>query len=161
MHLFVDQDGVLADFDAHYFATFGIKCSKVDDNVDWRAVRLEKNFYAGIPQMPDMWTLWNFIAPFHPTILTGIPDSIAEEATRNKTEWAVRHIGSHVPIICCRSRDKSSYCQPGDVLIDDWDKYRDLWVAKGGTWITHRSAHETITDLKTMGLPRQLLRSAA
>jgi hypothetical protein len=37
--LFVDMDGVLADFDAHHEAVFGVRPSKVTDNVHWAAVR--------------------------------------------------------------------------------------------------------------------------
>ena len=37
MQLFVDMDGVLADFDAHYHARFGVRCSTAADNVDWTA----------------------------------------------------------------------------------------------------------------------------
>jgi hypothetical protein len=35
MQLFVDMDGVLADFDAHYEAVFGVRASKELDNIDW------------------------------------------------------------------------------------------------------------------------------
>jgi hypothetical protein len=46
----------------------------------------------------------------------------------------------------------SIHASPGDILIDDWEKYRDLWIAKGGVWITHRSAVETIVALNALGL---------
>ena len=149
MQLFVDMDGVLADFDAHHEAVFGVRSDKLADNVDWSAVRARPGFYLHIPPMPDMDVLWAHIAPFRPIVLTGVPDSVPE-APDNKRAWVLKHLGAAVEVRCCRSRDKCLHAAPGDILIDDWDKYRDLWIAKGGRWITHRSAAETIQVLEGM-----------
>jgi hypothetical protein len=58
--------------------------------------------------------------------------------------WVATHLGEDVPVITCRSSEKCLYAQPGDILIDDWERYRHLWEAKGGVWITYRSAAETL-----------------
>ena len=49
-------------------------------------------------------------------------------------------LGDHVEVRCCSSKEKCLHAAPGDVLIDDCAKYRNLWVEKGGVCITHRSA---------------------
>ncbi len=49
MQIFVDMDGVLADFDAHYEAVLGVRPDKITDNVDWSAVRAVKDFYLNHP----------------------------------------------------------------------------------------------------------------
>jgi len=146
MKLFVDMDGVLADFDAHHQAVFGFPADKVADNVDWEAVRQAEDFYLNIPPMPDMEKLWRFIAPLNPIVLTGVPGKVPE-APANKRGWVAKHIGGHVEVRCCRSREKYLHARPGDVLIDDWEKYRHLWLGAGGYWITHRNANDTIADL--------------
>ena len=151
MKLFVDMDGVLADFDSHHEAVFGIRSGVLIDNVDWEAVREQRGFYADIPPMPDMRELWGYIERFNPTVLTGVPE-VVEEAAKNKRVWVRRHLGEHVPVICCRSSDKCMHAEPGDVLIDDWDKYRNLWEARGGRWVTHISAASTIAALRAMGV---------
>lgn len=151
MQLFVDMDGVLADFDAHHQAVFGFRADKQLDNVDWQSVRRVAGFYAAIPPMADLAELWEAIAPHTPIVLTGVPASV-EEAADNKRAWARKHLGSHVEVRCCRSKEKCLHAAPGDILIDDWEKYRHLWLAKGGHWITHRSAAETIRELATHGL---------
>jgi hypothetical protein len=84
-------------------------------------------------------------------VLTGVPVSVAE-APEHKREWIRRHLGAHVEVRCCRSREKSLHAAPGDILIDDWEKYRHLWVAKGGVWITHRNAATTIAALQALGM---------
>lgn len=83
MKLFVDMDGVLADFDRGYNAAFGIQSSIHNDHVDWKAVRAHEGFYLNLPPMPDLEELWAFIAPLNPIVLTGIPSSV-EEAAENK-----------------------------------------------------------------------------
>lgn len=148
MNLFVDMDGVLADFDTHHEAVFGFRSDKLLDNVDWKAVRDTPDFYLNIPPMPDLPLLWSFIEPFRPIILTGVPWSV-KEAASNKQAWVDRHLPG-TEIRCCLSKEKYLHAQTGDILIDDWDKYRHLWVEAGGRWITHISATNTIEALKQL-----------
>lgn len=150
VQVFVDMDGVLADFDAHYVAVFGIRPNKLTDNVAWDAIRECKGFYTNIPPMVDMRELWDFVSPLKPIVLTGIPSSV-EEAADNKRGWVRKHLGDAVEVRCCLSKEKYLHAQPGDILIDDWTKYRDLWIAKGGRWITHTSAENTINQLCELG----------
>lgn len=151
MQLFCDLDGVLADFDAHHESVFGTRSCKVADNVDWKAIRAIPSFYADIPPMIDMPILWAAIKPMKPIILTGVPATV-EEAPSNKRTWVEKHLGKNVEVICCRSSEKCHQAKVGDVLIDDWNKYKHLWVERGGRWITHTSAHDTIHQLVELDL---------
>lgn len=151
MQLFVDMDGVLADFDSHHEAVFGIRPCKKADNVDWEAVRGVRDFYLNIPPMADLEALWARIERYNPIVLTGVPASV-EEAPENKRSWVRKNLGDHVQVICCRSREKCTHAKPGDVLIDDWEKYKQLWLNVGGRWITHTSAAETDRQLTELGL---------
>lgn len=143
--LFVDMDGVLADFDRGYALHFGAHGGKEADNVDWAKVAAIPHFYRDLPPMPDLGELWTGIARYSPTVLTGVPSSVPE-ARDNKLEWIHKHLGN-VPVITCKSKDKCTYGSPGDILIDDWEKYKHLWVAMGGRWITHVSANTTLAEL--------------
>ena len=145
--VFVDMDGVLADFDSGYEQMLGIRPSIADDNVDWHAVRRVESFYARLPPMPDFTDLWRGLEPFRPIILTGVPTSLAD-APAHKRAWVDRHIGPTQPMIACSSKDKSLHIRnPGDVLIDDWEKYRSLWIGRGGRWITHITARASLAEL--------------
>ena len=150
MQLFVDMDGVLADFDAHYETTFGVRPSTKED-IDWKRVAECREFHLHIPPMADLQRLWDHIERHNPIVLTGAPLSPAEVRV-NKRVWVDRHLGEHVEVRCCRASEKSLHASAGDVLIDDWEKYRDLWIAKGGVWVTHRCAEETIEILLELGL---------
>jgi hypothetical protein len=149
--VFVDLDGTLADFDGHYESLFGFRPCKLADNVNWGAVRSIPGFYADMPPLPDFEDTWRAVEKFEPTILTGIPASV-EEAADNKTAWVRKHLGPHVPIICCRSKEKREHCTPGALLIDDWEKYKHLWLGAGGQWITHVNARRTRIELTLLGL---------
>lgn len=145
------MDGVLADFDSGYELAFGVRPSTKADNVDWQKVRARKDFYLNLPPMPDMPLLWAYVAQFKPIILTGIPRSV-EEAASNKIAWVRKNLGD-VEIRCCLSREKYLHATPGDVLIDDWEKHKRLWISAGGVWITHRNAAETIRELAAIQFP--------
>jgi hypothetical protein len=121
LQLFVDMDGVLADFDAHHETVFGIRSSKLTDDVDWEKVRGITGFYSEMPPMVDMHVLWEYISKYKPILLSGVP-SLVEEATENKRHWARKYLGPDVEVICCKSKDKCLHMKAGDVLIDDWDK---------------------------------------
>jgi len=151
--LFIDLDGVLANFDAGYAAVNGSPPDKHLDNVDWRKVVAVPGFYADLAPLPDALVLWDFAVNYamhhgmNIVILTGVPSSVPEAAA-DKRLWVNKHIGEHVPLIACRSRDKKLHMLPGDILVDDWERYKEHWLEAGGVWITHTSAAESIAALK-------------
>lgn len=149
MKVYVDLDGTLANFDAGHQRAFGRIPDKQKDDVDWEAVRSIPDFYLNLQPMVDTAQLWVFLKPWRPIILTGIPMAVPE-AGRNKRAWVHKWLGSEVPVICCRSKEKWMHADPGDILIDDWEKHRVLWEKQGGRWITHTSAASSIEQFKAM-----------
>lgn len=144
--VFVDMDGVLADFDTGYRTMIGPMGGKEADDVDWERVRAYSGFYASLPPMPDFEHLWYHVSQLNPIILTGVPTSV-EEALENKRVWVTKHIGPNQRMIGCKSKDKCIHGKPGDILIDDWEKYMHLWKGMGGHWITHTSADSSVKAL--------------
>lgn len=162
--LYLDMDGVLADFDRHYMDTFHElppKHQLVDSDghdIDWSKISATPDFYYGIPPMKDMWELWEYAKHFTPIVLTGVPSSV-KEAPYNKRNWIAKWLGPDVKVICCKSKEKCLHAEPGDVLVDDWEKYKHLWVKQGGVWITHKSASQTIAALRQLIDEGAVLRS--
>lgn len=145
--LFVDMDGVIADFDKGYELLTGKSPKKTDDNIDWKLIDSVGGFYRDLPLMPDFNILWNFIKYFDPILLSGIPKEVPSAAA-DKRSWVTKYIGPSQPLITCLSKDKSLHIKsPGDILIDDWEKYMHIWTGKGGRWITHTDAQSTIKKL--------------
>lgn len=144
MKVYVDQDGVLADFSSAYKDLTGREADKRNP-IDWSVISAE--FYGSLPLLPDAHKLINGINElgFSPVILTGIPRSVVG-VDKAKVTWVERHF-QDLTVITTFSRLKAEYCQPGDVLIDDWPKYKDRWEAAGGHWITHKSASKSLYEL--------------
>lgn len=136
----VDCDGVLADFDKAAKKLFGIPARQFEDqfgsDVFWSAIRGQDRFYYRLDLMPGAVELMAGLAPYDPWILTGSPATVPE-AHLDKQDWVARRFGPTQPVITCKSKDKSNFCRPGDVIIDDWPKHKDLWIAKGGHWIDY------------------------
>lgn len=151
MKLFVDLDGVLADFDEGYERKFGVRPSIGTDNVEWKNIEGESNFYRHLPPKGDAFELWSAIVRLQPTVLTGIPKDVPSAAA-DKRAWVAKMFGPMVPVITCLSKEKCLHAKPGYTLIDDWEKYRHLWEERGGVWITHLNAELTIQELKRKGV---------
>ena len=67
MNLFVDMDGVLADFAQHHQAVFGWRPDE-EDEVDWAVEREVKDFHLNIPPMAELELLWSRIERYHPIV---------------------------------------------------------------------------------------------
>lgn len=149
MQLFLDCDGVLADFDKAFEDFFGMKSKEYEDihgsKGFWKAIETKMpNFFRELPLMPDAKALYESVKHMRPIILTGCPKG--GWAEMQKIEWAREHFPG-VPMIVCRSRDKRIYCQPGDILIDDITRYKALWESAGGRYIVHTSAEDSVNQL--------------
>lgn len=149
MRLFLDLDGVLADFDRGVKAVTGKRPEELKLRDMWRALAKAPDFYGTLEFMHDAEELWEFCRPFRPTILTGLP--LGRWAPPQKERWVRRMLGADVPIITCMSRDKHNYSGPGHVLVDDRASTREAWERAGGTFIHHVSADRSIAALRQLG----------
>lgn len=146
--LFLDCDGVLADFDAGARrllgsdpATFTARHGKGEF---WKRLARAKDFYAKLPKMADADLLFDAVRHLRPTILTGLP--IGNWAAPQKVRWAAEHFPG-VPIITCMARDKHRHMEGADVLVDDSERHKAAWEQAGGIYVLHRSARESIARL--------------
>jgi len=146
--LFLDADGVLADFDAGAQQLLGMKpkafIAKYGRGAFWRRLANAKNFYGSLPQMPDARRLFDAVKHLDPTILTGLP--LGKWAAPQKVEWAAEHFPG-VPIITCMAADKHKHMHPGDVLVDDREKHRAVYEAAGVVFVHHKNAEDSLRQL--------------
>lgn len=151
--LFLDCDGVLANFDARAEEVFGehprVAERRIGTPEFWRLLRETDAFYAQLPLMPDARELFVAVEHLDPIILTGCP--LGGWAEPQKHAWAAAHFPG-VRIITTMSVNKRDHMQPGDVLVDDYLKYRDLWEGAGGIFVHHTSAENSIADLRAIGV---------
>jgi len=91
--LFLDADGVLADFDRGSVELLGMKPKAFIDRhgrgAFWKRLARARNFYGALPEMPDARALFDAIEHLKPTILTGLP--LGNWAAPQKVRWAAEH----------------------------------------------------------------------
>jgi hypothetical protein len=146
--LFLDADGVLADFDEGVRRLLGMTPAAFEAEHGkrefWRRIAKARNFYGELPEMPDARLLFDGVRHLQPTILTGLP--IGNWAAPQKIAWAAEHFPG-VPIITSLARDKYKHMKPGDVLVDDRENHRATYEAHGVRFVHHKNARETLRQL--------------
>lgn len=146
--LFLDCDGVLADFDAGAAALLGMTPREYElrhgRGAFWKRLASAPDFYGTLPEMPDARILFDAVKHLRPTILTGLP--LGKWAAPQKVKWAAEHFPG-VPLITCMARDKHKHMKPGDVLVDDRENHRAAYEAEGVVFVRHRSAEDSLRRL--------------
>jgi 5'(3')-deoxyribonucleotidase len=146
--LFLDADGVLADFDLGARRLLGMRpkefIAKHGRGTFWKRLARAGNFYGDLPEMPDGRLLFDGVKHLKPTILTGLP--LGKWAAPQKIEWAAEHFPG-VPIVTCMAADKHKHMHPGDVLVDDREKHRAAYEEAGVVFIHHTSAEDSLRQL--------------
>jgi len=150
--IFLDCDGVLADFDAGARAILGMAPHVFEEKHGsrefWRRLARAQGFFENLRPMSDAYELYEAVKHKEPVILTGMPRG--NWAEPQKRRWAERHFPG-VPVITTMAAIKHEHRHPGDVLVDDRDRYRHLWEAEGGVFIHHKDARSSIEELRARG----------
>lgn len=146
--LFLDCDGVLADFEAGARNVLGLSSRAFEDRHGkrefWRRIASATDFYASLPLMSDARLLFDAVSHLDPIILTGLP--LGNWAAPQKVRWADEHFpGTHM--ITCMARDKFRHMTGADVLVDDRADHRDKWETAGGIFVHHRDARDSVEQL--------------
>jgi hypothetical protein len=146
--LFLDADGVLADFDEGARKLLGMTVRAFEARhgrgAFWKRLANADNFYGTLPEMPDARLLFDGVRHLDPTILTGLP--LGRWAAPQKVEWAAAHFPG-VPIITCMARDKHRHMHRGDVLVDDREKHRAAYEDAGVIFVHHKNAKDSLIQL--------------
>ena len=147
--LYLDCDGVLADFDKGATAVLGLHLRAFEKRHGigrlWQKLASAPDFYFGLPLMADAMELFEAVRHLDPIILTGLPRG--NWAADQKVRWAAQYFPG-TRIITTMARDKRDHAKEGDVLVDDQIKHRHLWEEVGGIFVHHRNARTTIEELK-------------
>jgi hypothetical protein len=150
--IYLDCDGVLADFDRGAEAIFGMPPHAFEQHRGagefWRRLAKAPDFFGSLELMPDAMELYEAVRHKNPIILTGMPRG--NWAEPQKRRWAERHFPG-VPVITTMAALKHEHRHPGDVLVDDRAKHRHLWENEGGVFVHHKSARQSIKELKALG----------
>lgn len=148
-HLYLDLDGVFADFNSGVKAICGLEPHQLPKNRMWSVVHSNKRFFATLEFMPGAERLWAGVVelgvPF--TFLTGAPSS--QTFRDQKHEWVGAKFGLEHRVIVLPRRQKVDHSAPGHVLLDDTLELIEAWETKGGIGIHHKGdVEESLAALK-------------
>src|SRR3954470_15346653 len=147
--LYLDCDGVLADFDTGATAILGLPPRAFEKRYGagrfWAKLAKAPDFYFSLPLLPDAMRLFAAVRHLDPVILTGLPGG--NWAADQKVRWAAQH-SPGTRIVTTLARNKRDHGKPGDVLVDDMLRHAHLWEEMGGIFVHHKSVGETLVKLK-------------
>lgn len=157
MKLFLDLDGVLADFDTAANAALNGECHYRYDFIHggdalWERLNAVPDFFANFGPMPDWHELWNAVVHLEPVILTALPKTNPSSVDEQKRRWVYRWLGPYVEVVTCQTKEKPRYAKNGSILVDDRSVNQKAWTDAGGHFILHNRAVHTVTKLKQMGV---------
>ena len=151
MQLYLDCDGVLADFDRAATELLGMPPRVFEKRRGigalWRELARHPDFYGSLPLISDAMDLFGAVRHLDPIILTGLPRG--KWAAPQKVRWAAEHFPG-TRILTVMAVDKRNHAQEGDILVDDRLKYAHLWESAGGIFVHHKNAQSTIGKLRTL-----------
>lgn len=155
--LYCDMDGVLTDFVRRFDHFSGLLPKEYEDKYGtksfWNLIDVEVGieFWAKMPWMPQGEELWNFIAPYRPTLLTS--PSKDNTSRLGKNTWVKNHLNPQPKTIFAYSEDKQRYANPNAILIDDKRSNIQEWAEQGGIAIRCKDGNVeyVIQELKKLG----------
>ncbi len=160
--IYVDMDGVVADFDQRFLDLSGMMPreyeAKYGRDAFWEFIDEGENklkFWVGIPQMSDAQSLMDYVSQYDYEMLTS--PSIKQQSLMGKGLWIKNQTKNGLfkskPKVNYRfAKKKIEFAAPNHILIDDKASTIDSWNSKGGIGILHTSAADTINQLKKLGL---------
>lgn len=147
--IYLDLDGVMADFDAHYPALFGHSHKELDDEEMWAVINAHPEYFRTMPLTSGAKEFWEDIEHLDPIILTACPKTNYVQAAIQKRQWVYEHLSQDATVLpVLGGRNKFLFMHaPRDILIDDYKKNLEPWAEAGGIGILHRNFSTTLDQL--------------
>jgi len=159
--VYLDMDGVLADFDKFVHDNMGRVFVHADgpgaDLDMWNFLKSVPHMYLNLEPTPYCHELVEAAKALGAKveILTAVPRRVViEEANQDKIDWARKHLGPDIKVnFGPYSGDKWKHAKPGDVLLDDRHSNIQEWINHGmGFGILHEYKDHTrsLSALKSL-----------
>jgi len=151
MRLYVDLDGVLADFHKAMSELLGIKLDRHkgfgNGSEIWVKVdRAGEKFWSEMDWQPGGEELWEALKEYDPTILSS--PTRHESSKTGKRIWVREKLGESVPVIL--ESKKQKIASPDAILVDDRREVLDKWTEAGGLGVLHRDVSKTIERVREL-----------
>ena len=161
--LYVDMDGVLADFYGPFNSMAGVKswkdASKDTVSAVLKQITKQDDFWINLAVLPDVPQLMSAIKSLFGGEYKLLSKAIASDpnAVAQKKQWAQKNLSPqpNETIIMPATSDKGIYARQSDgtanILIDDFGVNIAKWRKAGGIGVQHKtgSISSTIDQLKS------------
>ena len=156
--IYLDMDGVVADFDEYAARTLGVPPSQgVYPEDIWNKLATNSRLYRDLIKTPYADKLvyqCSVIAKqqgYELKFLTAVPKgNDVPWAFYDKVIWAQKYFPGIPVMFGPFSKDKYIHCRPGDILIDDRTSNIEEWRVAGGLGILHRDFNDTLAQLSKL-----------
>ena len=157
IQIYLDLDGVMADFVSHTKKIYNIDLKLVNKSANistqlkkniesmWSDIKKHPEFWSEIPPILDCFILWDYFKELNPIILTAAPLKYGENSrefklvAENKFKWVNNFLDldDKNRFICTTSTKKQFFMKSNhhNILIDDMTKVIANWNNKGGIGI--------------------------
>lgn len=149
LQVFLDLDGVFADFDARVKRLSGKHPNQLERSRLWKIINADKRFFAELELIEGCLALWEATKDLEPVFLTGAPSSKVFQ--EQKREWVSRIFGPEFTVHVVPKKRKQEFSGKHKVLIDDTPENIEQWIAAGGHGILHKGDHaSTVQALRQL-----------
>ena len=151
--IYLDMDGVIADFEKRYLELYNVTPSSVnynEFNTFFDRFIEDRNFET-LDLMPDAMDLIRALRNALPP--TQILSSTASEKrydaiSTQKIKWLQTHDIDFQRNFVPGKRHKKKYARTDTLIIDDTESVINDWRAAGGVAILHKNVPDTLVQLK-------------
>ena len=149
--IYLDMDGVLADFDKHFENLYGISPkgyeAKHGQIAFWRTIYKTPRYFEDIPINPKVYDIINMCKALTLDVcILSSPSSTNQPLCMlGKRKWIDKHLGVDFPAIFEKHKEK--YAEPTALLVDDYDKQINNFTNAGGRAFKYdMNKHEEFED---------------
>ena len=152
--IYLDMDGVIADFNKRYKELYKIEPKEADTYKTFDkffTMFIADRQFAKLDLMPDAMELINYLRSLSiPTEILSSTSSEKRDAEirKQKIEWLNKHNIEFPVNLVPGKRFKRDFSNENSLLIDDTSQNIDQWRVEGGIGILHTDAMTTIGILK-------------
>lgn len=153
--IYLDMDGVLADFEKKFIEYYGFlslaKRDRKEWSKDWEDFILNKKGFEKLDWFPGGHKLLDAVRK------TNLPIEILSsaggkrfhgEVTAQKIKWLHKKGMNYKANIVTGRKEKAQYATPETLLIDDTDDVIKYFTQAGGHGILHKNINSTLKELE-------------
>lgn len=160
-HIFLDLDGLFANFEKRVVQVTKDHYWRRDGNAIWKPIQQVPNFFRSLEVMKGSLEILAAILDNYPIekvqVLTALPrpTGLLHTAAEDKEWWVKQYMLPGLKVNTVEggvNKGKWARDNPGALLIDDYNRNIEVWHECGGVGLQHTDVDSTLEKLKVLGV---------